>query len=357
MRIAVDARHLTAGRGVARYTRRMLQALGEAFPGDERVAFVPGREPLPAVPGTTSARHPLGGRILFGAAALTGRPRLDRLAGPPSPDVVWLPAPAPVSLSVGMPYVMTVHDLSWVQRPSDFTPYERAWHALGRIRRSVERASAIAASSEATRDALVGEWAIPPERIRVVHLAPGLTPSGAPPPAPVTSRPFFLAVGGLEPRKAPDLLARAFAAARTRGLDADLVFAGSGRLADALAGDGVRIIQAPGDDELAGLYRGALALVAPAWLEGFGMTPVEAAAFGTPSIVADLPVYAETLGDAAVRVPPGDEAALADALLALAGDPARRARLAAQAAENVAGLSWDRVARETRAILAEAAGC
>ena len=59
----------------------------------------------------------------------------------------------------------------------------------------------------------------------------------------------------------------------------------------------------------------------PSWLEGFGLPPLEAAACGTPSIVSDLPVYDETLGDNVVRVPRGDEVALAGALLRMEREP------------------------------------
>ncbi len=53
-----------------------------------------------------------GRRARYAAAALAGRPRLDRLAGAP-PDVVWLPEPAPVAVSHGVPFVLTLHDLSF----------------------------------------------------------------------------------------------------------------------------------------------------------------------------------------------------------------------------------------------------
>ena len=48
MRIAVDGRHLAAGRGVARYTRALLEALVAQFPDDDWRVFVPGREPVDA---------------------------------------------------------------------------------------------------------------------------------------------------------------------------------------------------------------------------------------------------------------------------------------------------------------------
>jgi glycosyltransferase involved in cell wall biosynthesis len=348
VRIAVDARHLTAGRGVARYTARLLEAMVAAFPGDDWRLFVPGREPVQApVP---PVRHPLPSRALFGAAALAGRPRVDRLAG--GADVVWAPAPAPLAVSRDVPLVLTVHDLSWVERPSDFTPYERLWHRLARVREQARRAAAVIAVSETTKQAIVRAWGV--DQVAVVRSGPGMVaqPAGGSAPA----RPYFLAVGALEPRKAPDLLARAFATARRRGLEADLVFAGDGRLAGAVRGPDVRVTGWLPDEELAELYANAVALVQAARLEGFGLPPLEAAAHGTPAIIADLPVYSETLGEAALRVPPGDEDALADALLRLASDAGLRGRLAAEAAEAVAGLSWERAARETHAILREAAG-
>src|SRR3954451_17930561 len=133
MRVGVDARHLTAGRGVARYTRALLRALAVAHPEDDWLAFVPGREPVPGAPaGVALVRHRLPGRALFGAAAVARRPRLDRLVG--GVGVVWAPAPAPLAVSARVPLVLTVHDRSFEVRPGDFTPYERLWHRLARPR-------------------------------------------------------------------------------------------------------------------------------------------------------------------------------------------------------------------------------
>jgi glycosyltransferase involved in cell wall biosynthesis len=205
--------------------------------------------------------------------------------------------------------------------------------------------------SEATRQAVLGEWRLPEERVHTV--LSGVTAPQASDASRTERRPFFLAVGALEPRKAPDVLARAHALARREGLQADLVFAGEGRLAATLQGEGVQVLGRV--DALGALYRDALALVMPSRLEGFGFPPLEAALAGTPSIVSDLPVFTETLGDAALRVPPGDERALADALLRLERDEALRARLAADAASAAARLTWPRTAEHFHAILERAA--
>jgi glycosyltransferase involved in cell wall biosynthesis len=119
-----------------------------------------------------------------------------------------------------------------------------------------------------------------------------------------------------------------------------------------MVGDGAARVD---DAELAALYAGALAVVQASYLEGFGLPPLEAAAHGTPAVVSDLPCFAETLGDAALRVPPGDADALADALLRIAGDDALRARLGAAARDRAAAYTWERAAAALHALLAEAA--
>lgn len=75
--------------------------------------------------------------------ARQGRPRLDRKLAPV--DVLWLPAPAPVAISSDTPYVLTVHDLSFLERREDFTRYERLWHRLARIDALVHGAAAVVA--------------------------------------------------------------------------------------------------------------------------------------------------------------------------------------------------------------------
>jgi glycosyltransferase involved in cell wall biosynthesis len=326
MRIAVDGRHLAAGRGVARYSARLLDALRAIPPADDwRVV----------------QRR---GKSAYLSAAVLGRPRLDVLAG--GADVVWLPAPAPVAVSSGVPYVLTVHDLSWLARPEDFSLYERWWHRLAHVPRLVRGAAAVIAVSSATRDAVISAGWASDGRVRVVRSGPGL----GPPPAAGVSHvvpdnpgqragpPYFVVVGRREPRKEPEVAERAHAAARASGLRAELVFAAGAS-----------------DEELRALYSGALAVVHPAHLEGFGFPPIEGLAHGTPAIVADLPDYDETIAGGALRFPVGDDRALADSMLRIERDPDLRARLVRDGRAKIAELSWERAAQQTHAILTEAA--
>lgn len=368
MRIAVDARHLPEGRGVARYTQRTLAALAQRFPGDEWIAVVPGREPVAAPPGVELARTTLPSRVVFGG----GRPTLERMAGR-GLDAVWMPAPAPVGLDGSVPLVLTVHDLSFEQRPQDFTAYERAWHRAGRLDRLARRAARVVAVSAATREVAIRRWSLDSARVDVVHEGAGAATAGAfgassttpvldpPHPAPKGAEPrapaYVLVVGALEPRKAPELVAGAFARARAAGLEAELVFAGAGRLAARLEGrPGVHVLGAVAPARLDGLLRGALALVSASWIEGFGLTPLEALTAGVPPIVSDLPVYDETLGAGALRFAPGDAAALAQALLRVAADPGLRGQLVSEGRSAITALTWDACADGIRAALGRAVG-
>lgn len=340
MKVGVDARALLAGRGVARFTRGLLAALADGHGDDEWLAFVPGRSPVAAVhPRVTLVRHRLGGRALFGAAAVARRPTLAGLLG--GVDVAWLPAPAPVA--AGSPYVLTVHDRSWERRPQDFSAYERAWHRVARPRALARGAAAVTADSHAVAAELAAAWGV-----QATVVSPGVDHTSPPAAAgrePVAARRpdrYVLFVGARDPRKALEVATAAHERARARGLDAELV----------VVGDGVRRV---GDGELAALYAGALAVVVPSYLEGFGLVALEAAAHGTPAVVSDLACFAETLGDAALRVPVGDAGALADALLRIGADDALRARLGAAARERAALYTWERAADALHPLLARAA--
>jgi glycosyltransferase involved in cell wall biosynthesis len=374
VRIAVDGRALRPGaahrRGVARYLRCLLEALAAGWPEDEYLVVVVGaEEPAPfRAPNVRLVRSRVPGRLLFGAAVVMGRPRLDRLVG--GCDVAWAPAPAPLAVSEGVPLVLTVHDLSFEER-ADFARYERLWHRLARPERLARRASRVICPSEAVREAAMARWGLGPEKVRVVRSGagkvwepgaagqPGAAAAGEPETAAALpgelAGPYVLAVGALEPRKLPGVLVEAHALARSRGLRAGLVFAGDGPLRAELERSQATVLGHVSDHVLEALYEEALVLACVSRDEGFGFTPVEALSRGTPVVVADLPVFAETLGDGAIRVPSRNAEALADALLRLEREPGLRERLVTAGREAVAELSWERAARETRAILAEAA--
>jgi glycosyltransferase involved in cell wall biosynthesis len=331
MLVGVDARALAARRGVARFTRRMVEALAALDDVGVR-ALVPGRGPVEPVSGVEVVRTWAPSRVVHLAGALAGFPRVDTLLG--DVDVVWLPAPAPVA--AGDPYVLTVHDLSWEDRPQDFTRYERLWHRAARPAAIARRARAVVCDAPSVAEQVRERWGVDAWVVE-----PGIdVPSG-----PVTARAgdYFLYVGALEPRKGLDVLAAAWARAGLAADGVELLVAGEGREAV----PGATLLGHVSDAELHALYAGARAVVLPSLLEGFGLTPREAAAHGTPAIVSDLPTLRLP---GTLRVPPGDVDALAEALRALGSE---RARLVA---ELPPPRTWAQAATELRAVLAGAAG-
>jgi len=80
--------------------------------------------------------------------------------------------------------------------------------------------------------------------------------------------------------------------------------------------------------------------------EGFGLTPVEAIACGTPVICSSLPVFKEVLGDNALFIPPKNPKLLAKAIMKLLEDDERRKELVQNAQEFIKRYSWNAVGKK-----------
>ena len=104
------------------------------------------------------------------------------------------------------------------------------------------------------------------------------------------------------------------------------------------------------DPTLAALYAGAECLLHAAWLEGFGLTALEALAAGTPVVGYRAGAVAEVVGEAGLLVDEQDAGALGDALVTLLADEGLRDRLAERAKPRAARFSWDRAADDTLAV-------
>jgi glycosyltransferase involved in cell wall biosynthesis len=84
-------------------------------------------------------------------------------------------------------------------------------------------------------------------------------------------------------------------------------------------------------DDMLDLYAAMDVLTLPSHREGFPYAPMEAAATGLPVVVSDVRGCRETLiaGETGLLVPPRDPNALADALIELLDDQAKRSRFGA----------------------------
>ncbi len=238
-----------------------------------------------------------------------------------------MPARTPV------PCVVTIHDCTFFDHPE--------WHVRSKalfFRRAIRQAAAHAAAlvcvSEVTAARLraccevrapivVAPHGVDHARFTPLEPSPGadrslLEENGVPP-----DRPLVAFVGTLEPRKGVASLIAAFDRVADGQKDALLVLCGQTgwglaeteqALARACHGDRILRVGYLPHDAVPALLRLATVVAYPALEEGFGLPALEALACGAPLITTEGTAMAEMAQDAACLVPPGDDAALADAL-------------------------------------------
>jgi glycosyltransferase involved in cell wall biosynthesis len=166
-----------------------------------------------------------------------------------------------------------------------------------------------------------------------------------------------LYVGRLKRYKGIGLALRALAHARRTRPDLQLDIAGTGDYRaelEALAAEldlssAVRFHGFVTEAEKMTLLRQAWANLFPSPKEGWGITIVEAAACGTPSLASDSPGLRDSVrhGETGYLVPHGDVDALAERMLELAGSPQLVAQLGRAARCFAESLTWERAANAT----------
>lgn len=265
--------------------------------------------------------------------------RLPRKLARLTPDLVHAPN-CFLPLRRPCPGVVTIHDLAFEEHPEDFarvTGAKYRWFTP----RAVRSAERVICVSRFTADDVVQRYGVDEAKLRVVRNAPSL-PIGT--RAVPDGDPYVLAIGDLRPKKNLERLVDAWRAA---GTGHRLVVAGLGA---APWPD----VEGPGflpDPELDALLRGADVLVHPSLYEGFGLVVAEAMARGVPVACSATTALGELGAGAAELFDPLDVDDMGAALVRALG---RREELARLGRERVASLSWERTARETAAVYAEA---
>jgi len=302
-----------------------------------------------------------GGRNSF---ALLGRPAVRRALRAQRPDVLVEDVnklPLFLALGTGVPVCAIVPHLfgETAFEEASWAAAATVWLAERPLGWAYRRA-AFHAISESTRDDLIARG-VSPKRIRVIH--PGVDSSHFSPGGPGSraDQPTFLYVGRLKRYKGIGLAIRALALARRTRPDLRLEVAGTGdhrddleRLAAGLGQEhAVTFHGFVSEARKLELLRAAWANVFPSPKEGWGITVVEAAACGTPSLASDSPGLRDSVrhGETGFLVPHGSVEALAARMLEIAGDPALVSRLGAGARRFAEGLTWERSAAETEAQL------
>lgn len=392
MRIGIDGSCWTNARGYGRFTRELVPALVAQAPAHEFVCFCDPQaleafdlrapnvrtvEVRTAVAPTRAAaadgyRSPLD-MLRFTAAV--AREKLDVFFSPS----VYTYFPLPPGLSA----VVTIHDAITERFPELTLPTPRArlfWRL--KVGLAIRQARLVLTVSDFAARELNHVLGIPADRIRIAveAPAPAYRPADSPAEAeaaaerlglPPGAR-WFVYVGGFNPHKDVDVLARAHAAVARAAAgappylvlvgpsDRDVFHTGLDRIHAAIAESGTaELVRWPGflpDEVLRHVLAGAVALVLPSRAEGFGLPAVEAAACGTPVIATTASPLPGLLEGGGIFLPPGDVDGLAAAMRAMLEDEPRRRAMGERALERARRLSWQASARAALDALLEAAG-
>ncbi len=314
-----------------------------------------------------------------GYAGVSGiRPQLSRLpTGRPPVRIVWeqlcqpwvlrwakvdlLHGPAFVGPVISTcPYVITVHDLSFLFYPQGFRTLNRSYLRIF-TRLSARRARRVIAVSESTKRDLVQQYGLSESTVDVIHN--GVDPSFQPLPvdqvAAFRSKQglpdrFILFVGTLEPRKNLARLVDAYARLPEKRPPL-MIIGAKGWLYDEifaqietmnLAGDIHFVGFVPADD-LPWWYNAADLFVYPSLYEGFGLPPLEAMACGTAVVSSSASSLPEVVGTAGLLVDPTDTEALAAAVELVLRDREMRERMQVAGLAQARQFSWEQTARRT----------
>jgi glycosyltransferase involved in cell wall biosynthesis len=216
-------------------------------------------------------------------------------------------------------------------------------------RAALAAAHRVIATSEVTANLLVDHFSVSRERLHVIP--PGTDP--VPPAIGSTSGPLrLLSVGAISPRKGFDILVEALsdltdlswqlAIAGDRSRDPGAVARLDAMIARHRLEGRIDCLGAVSTERLAALFEGADLFVLASHFEGYGMAYAEALAHALPVVGTTGGAIPQTVPASAGRlVPPGDVAALAQALREVMTSEKDRHALAAGARAAAASLpSW-----------------
>ncbi len=312
---------------------------------------IAGAWPRPGAAGHAALARAVG-RIPDGAVVL-----LDGLVASAAPEAL-------------VPHAQRLRQVLLVHMPLGHRPPDgEAVAVRAREREVVAAAAAVVTTSAWTRRRLAELYALPEDRVHVA--SPGVDDAGL---APGTAAgDGLLCVAAVTPGKGHDVLLDALATATdlswrcacVGSLDRDPAFADGVRRRARGGGLGDRV-RFPGPrtgPQLDRAYAAADLLVLASHAETYGMVVTEALARGLPVLAAEVGGVTEALGHGddgtvpGLLVPPGDPAALGDALRAWLGDAELRGRLRRAARERRASLrGWPATTSVLAGVLAGAAG-
>jgi glycosyltransferase involved in cell wall biosynthesis len=270
-----------------------------------------------------------------------------------------------------IPTAISIMDLSYLFYPELFR--KRDLYQLTKwTQYSVKKAGRIFTISNASRDDIIKAYSVPKKRLVVTY--PGIKPFVTLTPQVYTTtmlqqsfgitRPYFLFVGTLQPRKNIVRLIEAFSLFLQKSDDqaVDLILVGKkGWLYEEILSapktygvlKNVIFLDFVSDDALPTLYKQAIAFILPSLYEGFGLPVLEAMKYGCPVITSNVSSLPEAGGDAALYVDPEDVHDIAKKMIQIREDKTLRKSLIAKGDKQAGRFSWEKTAKETLIALEE----
>ncbi len=316
--VAVDVRHLgnTEYTGVAHYTFELLRAIRNEGRAQSFLLVSAGRRfSLPKELHAFPSYHiPFSNRLL--SLLFFFRLKTFESFLPQQVEAIWLPNIN--TLYTKKPYVVTVHDTSFLHFPSFFSFFSRLRTRLSNTTTLLTSAVKLLTVSNTSKRHISEAYHIDPSGIIDIPLAVSDTfnPKKEAGDEAILrnygiKKPYFLSLCTLEPRKNLESVLEAYT--RIARKDVHLVLAGSSGWKTTLVGSETYIGYVREKDRPA-LLRGAIALVFPSFYEGFGLPVLEAIACGTPVITTTAGALPELSHPLITYLPPFRVDALESAL-------------------------------------------
>ncbi len=267
--------------------------------------------------------------------------------------------------------IVTIHDCIHLRFPQ-YLPNRLAYvYARAQLWSATRRARRVLTVSQASKQDIVRFFDVPESKVTVIPNAIDERFRQPPPDEDLVRvreryqlpDRFILYAGNVKPHKNLARLIDAFAAVRRRGFDdVGLLLSGSEVSQHATLRRAVhrynlhkhvRFLGYQTTRTLAALYRLADLFVFPSLYEGFGLSPLEAIASGTPVVASNVSSLPEVLGDAAVLVDPLDASAIADGITRVLEDADLRDRLRRKGLARASRFSWEQSVTHIRRIYQE----